>query len=208
MDKRILASLMLISVALLPCGCNKGSEPVKTSSTEPAVERKPLEAISGQSAFNQMYRPVRQWAADAVPLTLTCGENPQVKNEGGKAAMWTGVFASPSRREARTAFYSATDDNGIARGVSVAGTQPWGGANTKSKPFNAAVLFVDSDQAYKTALEKAEPWVKKHPDKKFGIYLASASKNADPVWVVMWGDMKNGYVAYVNGTSGKMMNGR
>ena len=69
-------------------------------------------------------------------------------------------------------------------------------------------MFVDSDQAYKTAFEKAEPWVKKHPEKKLGIYLASASKNADPVWVIMWCDMKDGYVAYVNGASGKMMTAR
>lgn len=207
MDKRILASLIVIGAAVLPSGCSKAPEPVKAS-TAPVVERKPLEAITGQSAFNQMYRPVRQWAPDAVPLTLTAGENPDVKNDSGKAAMWTGVFASPSRHQARTAFYSATDYNATARGVSVGGAQGWAGPDPKSKPFNAAVLFVDSDQAYKTAYEKAEAWVKKHPDKKLGIYLASASKNADPVWVIMWGDMKAGYVAFVNGSSGKIMTAR
>jgi hypothetical protein len=155
-----------------------------------------------------MYRPVREWAPDALPLSLAAEEIPGMQNESGKAAKWTGVFVSPSRREARTVFFSAMDHGTLQRGVTVAGAQSWSGATPKSRPFDPNQLFVDSDQAYKTASEKAASWLKTHPGKKPVLYLAGGTRTPEPVWVLMWGDTKSGYLAYINATNGKTVPGR
>ena len=209
MDNKLLKPVVLAAAALLlaavPSGCKKAEAPVKT---EKAEVRLPLEPISGQMAFNQMYRPIRAWAPDALPLTLTCGDIPGIQNQDGKAAMWTGVFVSPTRHEARTVFFSAADHDNLARGISLGGAQSWTGATPKSRPFNPTHFFVDSDQAYKTAAEKGAAWIKKHPDKKPSIYLASGVRTDEPVWIIMWGDTKSGYLHYVSATSGKTLANR
>jgi hypothetical protein len=210
MDIKLLKCAALAAAALLlagaPLGCNRSSI---ESSVEAAIDpRKPLDPITAHSAFNQMYRPIRAWAPDALPLTLVAEEIPGMINEGGRAAKWTGVFVSASRREARTAFFSALDQPGLQRGVTLAGVQSWSGATPKSRPFNPTQFFVDSDEAYKKAVEKAGAWLKTHPGKKLSLYLAGGTSNPEPVWVIMWGDTKSGYLAYINASSGKFMPNR
>jgi hypothetical protein len=46
----------------------------------------------------QLVLPARAWATDFLPLSLASGEVPNMKNEAGKAAMWTAVFVSPGAR--------------------------------------------------------------------------------------------------------------
>ena len=210
MDKRLLISFGLITAAVLTFGCSGGPKPAAAEpKPEPKKEApKALEPALAQSAFNQMYRPAREWAPDALPLTLASGDISGLKNEGGKAAMWTGVFVSPSRHEARTVIFSAAEHGTRQRGVSLGGAQAWSGATAKSKPFSPTEFLVNSDQAYQAAATKAEAWLKKHPDKKLSLYLASASKGTTPVWIVMWGDTKSGYLAFVNGASGQVVPSR
>ena len=149
-----------------------------------------------------MYKPIRNWAPDVYPLSLASGEVPGMKNEDGKAALWTAVFVSPSRREARTLFYSVTNSGtNIHKGVTMGGSQGWSGT-PKSKPFQVGEFVTNSDAAYKTAMEKAGPWVQKHPNTKLSMFLASAPRQQGPVWFFLWGDTKTGYLAHVNATTG------
>ena len=138
-----------------------------------------------------------------MPLTLTAGEVPGIKNEDGKAGQWVAVFVSPSRREARTFYYAVADAGAdVHKGVNIGGPQPWSGATPKSKPFSTGEFTTNSDEAYKTAAGKAEAWLKAHPGKKLGIFLASESRFTGPVWYFMWGDKQNGYLAFVSATTG------
>jgi hypothetical protein len=211
MDKKLLNGILAVAAALGLAGCSNETEAPapETKAEAPAkAALPPPEPVAAQSAFSQMYRPARQWAADALPLSVTSGEIEGLKNDGGKAGMWTAVFVSPSRREARTLFYSAIDHGTTVRGVAMGGAQPWSGATAKSQPFNPTEFLINSDAAYQTAFAKAAPWVKTHPNKKLSLYLASASRGPWPVWIVMWGDTKSGYLAFVNATSGKIMANR
>jgi hypothetical protein len=141
-----------------------------------------------------------------MPLTLTAGEVPGIKNEGGKAGTWTAVFVSPSRREARTFVYAVADHGSdIHKGVSAGAAQPWSGPTRVSRPFPVAEFFVNSDDAFQTACQKAGPWLKKHPNEKFSIMLASSARFPAPVWHIMWGTTKSGYLAFVNATTGMAM---
>ncbi len=151
-----------------------------------------------------MYKPARQWAPDVMPLMVTSGEIEGIKNEGGKAGLWTAIFVSASKRQARTFTYAVADSGSdIRKGVGIGRVQDWGGASQKSKPFSSGELSVDSDAAYATAAKKAEAWLKKNPGKKLAIYLASEARFTEPAWYFIWGDKKSGYVAFISATTGQ-----
>lgn len=210
MDKKLLKAIIALPAVIVLTACSE----FPVSSTSPKVDSevkkeapKPAEPVAALSAFWEMYKPARQWAPDVLPLTVTANEVPGMKNEGGKAAMWTAVFVSPSKREARTIFYSVIEHGTTLRGVTVGGPQSWSGETPKSKPFATGEFITNSDVAYKTAAAKADAWLKKNPDKsKASMILASSAKVPNPTWYIMWGDNKSGYLAFVNATTGMLMN--
>ena len=169
------AATILVLVMATAC-----SEAPKTSETKAEPKReapKPPEPVSGKTAFYEMYKPARGWASDLLPLSLASGEVPNMKNEAGKAAMWTAVFVSPSRREARTLSYSVVDQGTtIHKGITVGGAEPWSGPTAKSEPFQTTQFVIDSDVAYETASKKAAAWLKNHPGKNVTFYLGKASR--------------------------------
>jgi hypothetical protein len=152
-----------------------------------------------------MYRPARSWATDLLVLSLASNEVEGFKNEGGKAAMWTAVFVSPSRNEARTVIYSIADHGNVNKGVTMAGSQRWSGPTPKSQPFQTTDFQINSDDAYKTALPKAAAFLKQHPEKPVSLFLGKQAKFPGPEWYVLWGDAKMGYAVYVNATTGDIV---
>jgi hypothetical protein len=205
-DKRSLIPVCGLAAVLAWTACSNAPEPsaaeTKTAAEAKKEPPKPPEPVTAQTAFYEMYKPARAWAADLLPLSLASGEVPSLQNEGGKAAMWTAVFVSPSRREARTFFYSAADNGQVLKGVSAGGAQSWSGATPRSRPFQTTDFIVNSDAAYTAALAKAGAWVKRHPGKKPAFFLGSSAKYPQPVWFVLWGTTKSGYGVYVNATTG------
>jgi hypothetical protein len=206
MNKQILIAAIPIGAALVISACSK--TPEKAEAKEPVLTEasRPPEPVAARSAFFEMYKPARAWASDLFPLSLTSGEIPGIKNERGKAAQWTAVFVSPTRREARTLVYSVADHGvSIHKGVFIGGSEPWSGPTPKSKPFQVTEFITNSDEAYAVAITKAGPWVKKHPDKKLTLFLANASTHPGPLWYLLWGDTKSGYMAHVNATTGTLV---
>ena len=126
-DKKFLITASALAAILAWTACSNAPKP--TTETKTVAEAKkepprPPEPVAAQTAFYEMYKPARAWAADLMPLSLASNETAIMKNEGGKAAIWTAVFVSPQRREARTFFYSAVDDGeSIRRGVTAGGAQ-------------------------------------------------------------------------------------
>ncbi len=207
MDKRLLITAIASAAVLALTACSGTPKPTAME-TKAAPEKKkepakPPEPVAAQTAFYEMYKPARAWAADLLPLSLTSGEISSVKNEGGKAALWTAVFVSPGRRAARTFYYSVVNEGQtISKGVTAGGAQSWSGATPRSRPFQTTEFVVNSDAAYNTALAKAGAWVKRHPDKKAALALGSTARFPRPVWLVMWGTTKSGYAVYVDATTG------
>jgi hypothetical protein len=209
MHKKILMAATAVAAVMAMTACSEAPTPteIKKAGVETKQEpAKPPEPVAAQTAFYEMYKPARTWAPDLLALSLTSNEVPSMKGEDGKSPMWTAVFVSPSRREARTFTYSVVDDGAtIHKGVNVGGAEPWSGATPKSAPFQTTGFVVDSDAAYKTAYAKAEAWVKKHPGKKVAFSLGSAARFPAPVWFIIWGDTKSGYAVYVNATLGTVI---
>src|SRR6478609_6359385 len=131
---------------------------------------------------------------------------PGVKNESGKAAMWTATFGSPRKQEARTYTYSvAPSAPDVVKGVSVGGALPWSGPTHDALIIDTADFSVDSDSAYQTALAQSAAWLKRHPDKEVSLALGNTSRFDGPVWYVLWGDQKSGHAVYVSAKSGSVV---
>jgi hypothetical protein len=206
MKKQVLLSATAVVATLMLSACSQPPQPAKVQTEEKKEPVKAPEAVTAQRAFYEMYKPARTWAPDVLALSVASGEVPNIKNEDGKAGLWTAIFVSPSRKEARTFTYAAVGNGAdIAKGLNIGNVVPWGGATSTSKPFSTGEFVVDSDAAYKAAVEKAADWLKKNPDKKPTLRLGNASRFAAPVWYVMWGTNKNGYAALVNATTGAIV---
>jgi len=161
-----------------------------------------VEPVAAKTAFWEMYKPARGWAADLMVLSLGSNEVPGVNSDAGKFGMWTAVFVSPGRQEARTFTYSVVANGNTPKGVSAGAAQRWTGSTPQSQAFRVSDFAIDSDAAYRAALTKAGAWVKQHPDKKAALTLGSASRFSVPVWYVMWGSKTAGYSMFVNAMSG------
>jgi hypothetical protein len=196
-------TILLAILSLSACSEAPKTTPVAEKPAETKSEpEKPAEPVTAKAAFFEMYTLARSWAPDLLPLSLVSNDVPGFKIEDGKAAMWTAIFVSPGRHEARTFSYAVVTKGTAHKGVTVGAIQPWSGATPKSKPFQITEFVVDSDKAYGTAYPKAASWAKKHPDKGVAFFLGNASRFPGPVWYLLWGNNKSGYAAYVNATTG------
>ena len=157
MNKKVLCTATALVATLLLSACSEAPKVAAKVETEAKKEpAKAPEAITAQRAFYEMYKPARAWATDLLALSVASGEVPNIKNEDGKAGMWTVVFVSPSRKEARSFTYAVVDSGAdIRKGVNISNALTWGGATPTSKPFSNSEFAVDSDAAYKAAVEKA-----------------------------------------------------
>ena len=207
MNKKVLLTATAMVAALALSACSEApTTPAKVETEAKKEPEKAPEAVTAQRAYYEMYKPARTWATDLLALSVASGEVPNIKNEDGKAGQWTAVFVSPSRKEARSFTYAVAADGDIRKGVNIGNVLPWGGATTTSKPFSNSEFAVDSDAAYKAALEKAAGWLKTHPNQKATLRLGNASRFAAPIWYIMWGTTKSGYAALVNATTGAVVN--
>ena len=207
LSNRFNAAAVLVCVLFLT-SCSQTPQASPKSEAEAAKPAVPGGPVSGKTAFWEMYKSAHAWATDLVPLTLESKAVAGVKNESGKAAIWTATFGSPRKHEARTFTYAvAAQPPDIAKGVSVGRALPWSGPTQSALPFNTSDFSVDSDGAYQTALAQAQAaeWVKRHPGKEPSLAMGNASRFDGPVWLVHWGDQKSGYAVYVNARSGAVV---
>src|ERR1051326_4416362 len=206
MDKHLLKAAAAVAAILALSACSSEAPKTETKTEEAKKEPPaPTEPVPAKTAFYEMYRPARSWATDLLVLSLASNEVEGFKNEGGKAAMWTAVFVSPSRNEARTVIYSIADHGNVNKGVTMAGSQRWSGPTPKSQPFQTTDFQINSDDAYKTALPKAAAFLKQHPEKPVSLFLGKQAKFPGPEWYVLWGDGRMGYAVYANATTGDIV---
>ncbi|MCU1263273.1 MAG: hypothetical protein JWO80_6158 [Bryobacterales bacterium] len=187
-------------------GLSNCSEPIKTKPAETEAKKEPAgppQPVTAKTAFWAIYKPARAWATDLQPVSVTSGEVPGIKNEAGKAGLWTIVFVSPTLHQARTYYYSVADGLPVVvKGIKLVRTAPWSGPTADVVPIQTSEFSIDSDAAYNTASAKAGNWIKKHPDKQVSFVLGNASRFPSPVWYVLWGTTKSGFEVFVNATQG------
>jgi hypothetical protein len=203
------AVFVVAAIGLTACS----SEPAKTTGTDTGSAAKqapagPPEPIAAKAAFWLMYKPAHTWAGDLVPISMKAGEVAGVKNADGKAGVWTAVFGSASQRAARTYIYSVADQlPDISKGVKAQMAEAWAGPTPSVMTFPTGEFTVDSDAAYKTASDKAGDWLKQKDNaaKPVSLTLGAASRFPAPVWIVLFGNSKSGFMAVVNATTGTVV---
>ncbi|MGC2657808.1 MAG: hypothetical protein WA324_07505 [Bryobacteraceae bacterium] len=199
---KLLFSAALLGSCTLFNSCSptpKAAEATSTEAAKPAV----VAPISGKTAYWEMYTSARNWSKDIIPLEVQSQSIPGISNEGGKAAMWTATFASPSKSEVRVFTYAiAAKKPDIYKGVAIGRGLPWNGPSRDMLPFQMGEVAVDSEAAYTAAEADAAAWLKQHPGEEVSLTLRNMAKYNVPTWVVLFGDNKKGYRALVNGISG------
>jgi hypothetical protein len=206
MNTTQLGSALVVAVLALT-GCSGPTAPVAESDTQKAAATAPPEPVSAKTAFWQMYKPAYAWATDVMPLTVVAKTVKGIKNEDGKAGMWEATFASPSHKQFTKFTYSViASPPDVRKGVSATEVVPWAGPSPTVLPFASSDWAIDSDAAFKTAMAKAEEWVKKNPDASLTEELGAANRFPGPVWYFLWGDVKKGgFVQFVSASTGKAL---
>ncbi|MEO5923856.1 MAG: hypothetical protein ABIR70_08530 [Bryobacteraceae bacterium] len=163
--------------------------------------------VTGKTAFWEMYKLGHAWSADMQVLFLKNGKlvGSEEKGKGGEATEWTLMVASPSKREAHEFTYRAISVGTKRKGVVSGTVQPWGGPTAKGQPFTTAEMKLDSNEAFDKAAAKAATWNKENPGKEVSFYLGKESKYPAPVWAVLWGGEKAGYLVVVNALDGSII---
>ena len=202
---RCAAGAMAVAL-LLAAGCSQSTAPSGEGAGAAAAPAGPPQTIAAKTAFGKIYPSARAWAADAEFLTEKPDELAGFKNEQGKAAMWEAGFGSQSLHQYKVYTYAvATVLPDVHKGVSANLALPWHGDTRDAMSVDLALFTVDSDAAYQAAAQEAAPWLAKNPDKKLSMVLGRTYKFGGPVWLVMWGDTKQGgYAVFVDASSGKV----
>jgi hypothetical protein len=199
---------MTVAVLLL-AGCSQTTTPTVSAGSAAAKEASgPPEPVTAKVALGAMYTPARQWAKDLVLIRLTPKDVPGFKNEAGKAAMWQATFGSPSAHQYRVYYYAiAAAPPDIYKGVITRLPSPWGGETRETMPIDLSLFNIDSDAAYQAAVTEGAAWLKKNPTKELSSFaLGDTDRFQAPFWLLMWGDKKSGYLAFVDANSGKVLN--
>jgi hypothetical protein len=201
----VKASALFLTLVIAACESPKpASDANANAGTKQAAA--PQQPVSGKTAFWEMYKSAHSWAPDLVPLSLESKSVPGIKNEAGKAAMWTAIFGSASHRQARTFSYSvAASPPDIYKGVTVGNSLTWNGPTPAALPFTSSDFAVDSDAAFTAASVQAAAWSKSHPGQDVSFTLGNAARFDGPVWYVLWGEKKSGYSVLVDAKSGTII---
>jgi hypothetical protein len=200
----VISSVAL--AALLVAGCSKSTAPLVSPDTADAKASAPAVPVTAKIAFGALYKSARSWSPDVEILRMTPKELTGFKNAEGKAGMWEAVFAAPSKGQYRVYTYSvATVLPEVHKGTSANLALAWAGPSRDAMPIDLALFNVDSDAGYQAAAADAATWLKKNPGEHLAAFeLGSNYKFHAPVWYASWGDKKNGYIAFVDATSGKV----
>jgi hypothetical protein len=144
----ILSCFLLVMLAA--CTSDTKSASSEKSDAKPAAEAP--EYITGRAAFQKLFISARSFAADTKPFRLQSGYVPDAPSAEGKAGIWRGYFASPSKRESKAYTWSGVSgENMPDRGVSHGTEDTWNPSNSSAQVWELPYLKIDTDKAYEVA---------------------------------------------------------
>jgi hypothetical protein len=198
-----LYPLFLTLLFLAGCSSEQG---------KPAAPPKPMEPelLTGRSAFQKMYIQARGWAPDAKPFRLESQVNKDSNGHDGKAAVWRGSFASPSKGSIKPFVWSGTGSSDApSRGLSPGTEDSYSETNSNTKIFDVSFMKVDSDKAFEEAQKHGgNKLLAKNPNLPV-FYIADwrGSEN-ELIWHVIYGNDRDSakLKVAINASTGQFLN--
>ena len=197
---RKLSLILGCALLLILTSCSEQAQPEKK---EPP---KPTEPVTGLTALFRMYQVARSWAPDAQVLKMNSIHLLEVPSVPGEAGAWEALFTSASKGRARTYTYSVIESTGnLHQGVFAA--QQEEDLSAQAQPFLIAAVKVDTGAAYKTALNKAGEYDKKHPGLTISMLLERNKQYPNPAWRIIWGESVGtaGLSVYIDASTGEFL---
>jgi hypothetical protein len=180
MMKRLAAALL---VALFFVACS--------SNNETKNEEKPKdEYITGRMSFQKLMIQAHLWAADARPYRLESQYTKGAPLLEGKAGVWRGNFASPSRAAVKAYTWSGvTADDAPERGVLPGTEDTFNPNNVSTQPFDLAYIKKDSNEALTVAQEHGGKKITDKDPKQPIVYVLDWNpRSSTLIWHVIYGD--------------------
>jgi len=199
---KIMNRAVLATAALMLASCS--SPTTTTTGTAPKEPEKPAEFLTGRQAFQQMYPMARSWALDAQPVLVQSINLSKLVSHDGKAPAWEATFYSPSMQKTKMYSWSAIESEGnLHKGV-FAGSEESARA---PHVFEVAAIRTDSDEAYKTAVDKSADFLKTNANMPVFFVLEMTNRFPDLTWRVVWGESISAspYSVYVDASTGKFL---
>jgi hypothetical protein len=185
MKKLLCTSLALLLVA----GCSSNppasqERPADTGAAKPAANVN--HADNGRAAFQRMYVAARGWARDAMPVGLESQATKDFPGKDGKSGVWRGTFGSASRQGMKPFVWSGVaSDDAPPPGIDPGSEDSFNPNNVSTRPFDFGFLKIDSDQAYKIALNHGgKEFVAKNKDAVTRYTLRFDGRNSQLEWIV------------------------
>jgi hypothetical protein len=184
-------SSLFPAIALLAILTACSDTPAPTAAKKEAEK---VEPVTGQSAVFKMYQMARSWAPDSQVLKMQSMRLSEVKDgPPGTAPAWEATFVSAAKSKSRSYTFSIVEgEANLHKGAFAGPEESWSGPSGTTTPFLMAAIKIDTDAAYKTAMEsphsKAADYDKKNPGKPITILLERTSKHPNPAWRIVWGE--------------------
>lgn len=200
-----LFALAIVVCLLLLNACNSNTE--KPAESQPAP--KTTDLLTARSAFQKVYIAARGWNVDSKPYRIESSVTSDANGHDGKAAIWRGSFASPSRRSEKTFTWSGSIADGAPdKGVNPGVEDSYTPTNTSTEVFDANFLKIDSDQAFDTAQKHGgDKILAKDPNTPV-LYVCDWNHSGNElVWHVIYGSSRDNakLTVSVNASSGEFM---
>ena len=177
---------------LLLVACSSSPKTVSSPESQPPAKpaAKPAEYETGRTALQKMYISARGWAGDVQLFRLQSQFTPDAPTSEGKAGLWRGSFASPSKRMMKLFVWSGlVGPDAPEQGISFSAEDSWSPSNRSTLPFDIAFLKVDSDKAYEMAQKNGgEKLTKKDPRQPVIFVLSWDADKSQLVWHVLYGE--------------------
>ena len=181
--------LMVSLVVLVGCSANKTAAASKEQPRPAAAqeEEKPT-FYTGKPCLVRMADLAQRWAPDALPFHMESTVTSEGNGQDGKAAIWRGMFAAPSRGTFRTFTCSGSRrPDQPPYGVTSTAEMAYA-PNVPGLLFQRFYLQTDSDEAYRVAQQHGGSVIlKKDPKQAITYMLDWDSKRRELVWGVMYG---------------------
>jgi len=205
----LTVSLSCVLIIALTISCSSPTAPAgsQTQPTAAPVKKEPL-LYTGKACFSQIANMAARWQPDAVPFHMESALNAESNGHDGKATIWRGMFASPSRRTYKVFTCSGSRLRDEAPMGVTSGAEIAYGPTVPSLMFQAFLLTTDSDQAYATAQEKGgSKLMEKNPEQPVLYTLDWNPKDKALLWVVFYGsstsDSKG--IGVIDASTGKFL---